>query len=132
MEVVRIKISSFARMVHRGPEQGGKFFALAWANDLPIWPWTDVGHIDLHAFHKAGGQIYIHSAVQDDGWRSISPEEIKVLRFREDFMDDYEGCTTRKVVYPFLPELYLIPTNFRTSRMMRRAENQTDRESRPG
>jgi hypothetical protein len=132
MEAVRIKLSSSVQGVHKGPEPGGKFFALAWANDLPIWPWTAVGHVDLHAFHKGGGQIYIHNALRNDEWRLVSPEEIKALRFREDFVDDYEGCTTQKKVYPFMPELYLIPTNFRTSRMVRKAENQADRESRPG
>ena len=110
MRALRIHLPPDRSRIHLGPCPGGKFYALEGAHDLPLLG-KRVEYIDLDTFK---GRIFLQNAERPERfpWREVTPEEIKAFGFHtiEEWYPspDNWGSIPVKVVYPFMPELYLV------------------------
>jgi hypothetical protein len=100
--------------IHSGPVSGGRFWALKEANDLPdswmspddrSYPFVEEKLSDLFA---KGARVWISNAYNNPPhWKEIfSPEEIPIFKAR--IIENYEDCSSRLSVSPFLPEFYVV------------------------
>ncbi len=106
MKLIRVKGLNIYQL-HQPPSAGGYFFALEGFNDLP----EDEGIVvkmELTTMLKSG-VVYMADAENPHWVRIFS--EADVPHFSIEWRDNYEACTTTKVVLPFMPEFYFVPAH---------------------
>lgn len=85
---------------HTGPVAGGRFWALAEANDIPS---VDEEMTAVEAF--CNFRVWMQNAETAGGWSEID----QVPEFKKVYVDDVDGCTVCAVVLPYMPEFYMVP-----------------------
>ena len=120
MKLIRhVNLPKSVRRVCDGPCAGGTFWALDGAHDLPPGPFA---FGDLK-FMIANGSLWMSDAANPAGWMVVtSPSDLP--NFQADWVDDYDACTVRRHVSPFMPQLFFVPRNRRGRRFLVRT---TDR-----
>ena len=118
MKLIR-ELATFPQL-HIGPHPGGTFWALKGHNDLPRRGRMMEAELD---YLLRCGQVWIQSVTRPDGWIEIKSRD-DLPQFSSRWVDDYNACTSRAIVSPFMPEFYFIPFSWRGQRFLRRAERR--------
>ena len=116
MKLIRhVALPNAVRRVCDGPCSGGTFWAIDGANDLPPGPFA---FGDLQ-FMIANGSVWISDAAKFAGWTEVTrPSDMP--NFKADWIDDYNACSVRFDVSPFMPQFYFVPRNRRGRRFLSR------------
>jgi len=104
--MVLIRVIKNFRIAHRGPEPNGTFWALKGFNDIEA-PWERMIEARINRLLQYG-RLWMQDAEKNDGWIEIRHED-ELPSFKVHYYDDYDGCTTRMSVIPFMPEFYFVP-----------------------
>jgi hypothetical protein len=91
--------------VHKGPKPGGRFWALATCNDLPLFPQCGkVVFMTPEEFFRRH-EVYIASAEEDNQkWERIHEYP---SRFELKYGEDYDSGIYSYAV-PYMPEIYAV------------------------
>ena len=99
--------------VHDGPEPGGKFWAVAYAHDLPLWlEGEGIGapiciFMTWEEFFARHGRCWWRDAQNENSeWRQFHSEK-ELPEITRTVIDDYDGCSF-DIHYSVMIEIYAV------------------------